>query len=182
MGFIIEPGNQKKPYSIHEQDMFMHGMTYEVLMIEFENVNVPRNAEEFRKIARKACMERVKWAMENFDYCFEEMLRKMFPENYPTEPNMYNGQVVHTTETWSKLNSRMIGMYVEENVVMDYVNALPPISWKSGYVQCGEPVDCKYDFEKEMWRNTYTTFKKIAAEIWEYCGDCFEGKENITTF
>lgn len=57
MGWLIEPGTEGK-MMVHEKDTILHDMSYEVLMMEFENVNVPRTKEEFRKFARKAFTER----------------------------------------------------------------------------------------------------------------------------
>lgn len=175
MGWLIEPGTEGK-MMVHEKDTILHDMSYELLMMEFENVNVPRTKEEFRKFARKAFTERVNWAMECFDYCAEEMLRKMFPENYP---KMYNGKIVSTSETLKTIH---VGDYVNDDVVMDFINSVPPKLWCEKFVQVGEPVDCKYDHEKGVWRETYMTFAKIAEDVWECRGNCFENEYKMRGF
>ena len=42
-----------------------------------------------------------------------------------------------------------------------------------GYME----VPC-YEDENGNGKATYSTFKRIAEGIWEYCGDCFRG-ENV---
>lgn len=182
MGWLIEPDTKGK-MMVHEKDTILHDMSYELLMMEFENVNVPRTKEEFRKFARKAFMERVDWAMESFDYCVEEMLRKMFPDQFPKEPKMYNCKVVHTREMWYQDGFKPpIGSYVDEQIVEDLIDALPPTTMTFRFVQSGEAAGVRYDHEKEMWRNTYITYVKIAEGIWEYRGDCFENEYKMRGF
>lgn len=67
------------------------------------------------------------------------------------------------------------GDAVEEDIVDEIVNSLPPASLRANYVQCGEAWSHEYDPEKQRWRPTFLTFAKIAGGIWICLGNCFHG-------
>lgn len=67
------------------------------------------------------------------------------------------------------------GDLVDEEIVQEFVNVLPPTTLRSNLVQAGEPYSHHFDPETERWRCTYTTFAKVDGE-WVYCGNCFVGK------
>ena len=67
------------------------------------------------------------------------------------------------------------GDAVEADIVDEIVNNLPPASFRSNYVQCGEAWSHEYDPEKGRWRPTFLTFAKIAGGIWIFLGNCFLG-------
>ena len=67
------------------------------------------------------------------------------------------------------------GDLVDEEIVEEFVNCLPPTTLRGDLVQAGEPYSHQYDPEAERWRATYTTFAKVEGE-WTYCGKCFVGK------
>ena len=91
---------------------------------------------------------------------------------------MYNGRPVYN-ETWNfGIGAMEIGDYVNEDVVDNYMNCLSPACYGSDCSQLGEPSTERYDEKTGKWRSTYETFKKIADNTWEYCGDCFRG-ENV---
>lgn len=75
-----------------------------------------------------------------------------------------------------------IGDYVEQAVVEDAMDCLPPACMRSDCSQMGEPYSSRYDPENGNWRNTYATFKRVSGTfpngIWQYCGHCFRG-ENV---
>ncbi|MEG1564872.1 MAG: hypothetical protein RR365_14285 [Bacteroides sp.] len=66
------------------------------------------------------------------------------------------------------------GDWVEEDIVEEFRNCLPPINMRAGYLQVGEPYSHDYDPEKDRWRPTFGTFIK-RGEHWTYCGNCFAG-------
>ena len=68
-----------------------------------------------------------------------------------------------------------IGDVVAEDIVEEFANVLPPITYRSDMVQCSEPVDSGTDPEDNRWKSTYTTFVK-EKDNWIYKGDCFCGK------
>ena len=67
------------------------------------------------------------------------------------------------------------GDSVEERIVDEFLNCLPPVRQERGFVQCGEPYSHEYDPEAGHWRATFATFQK-RGEAWYYCGNCFAGK------
>lgn len=67
------------------------------------------------------------------------------------------------------------GDYVEERIVDEMRDCLPPTSLKRGYLQVGEPYSHEYDPDTGHWRPTFGTFLK-QGEHWMYCGNCFAGK------
>lgn len=71
------------------------------------------------------------------------------------------------------------GDLVDEEIVEEFVNCLPPTTLRGDLVQAGEPYSHQYDPEADRWRATYTTFAKVDGE-WTYCGKCFVGKCRIT--
>lgn len=94
----------------------------------------------------------------------------------PKKCRFYNGKKVFNKDYWY-YEGASIGELVEFEIVEDLINCVPPTSLKQNCIQCGEPYDARYD-ENGNIRNTYTTFKKITPDIYEYCGNCFKG-ENV---
>ena len=93
----------------------------------------------------------------------------------------YNGTEVLTEETF-RFSTVKIGDYVEQAVVDNAMDLLPPACMRSDCSQVGEPYSHRLDPDSGKWRPTYATFKKVAGEypngIWQYCGNCFRG-ENV---
>ena len=77
-------------------------------------------------------------------------------------------------------HSLQIGDYVENAVVSDLMDLLPPVCLREDCSQVGEPYSHRCDPTSGKWRATFTTFKKVAGtgakSIWEYCGHCFNGE------
>lgn len=93
----------------------------------------------------------------------------------------YNGKKVIPMAEFS-YDSIKIGDYVEQEVVDEMLDALPPACMRADCSQIGEPYSHREDPDTGKWRATYATFKKVAGQypngIWEYCGHCFRG-ENV---
>lgn len=90
----------------------------------------------------------------------------------------YNGKEVFTQDTFSYEDIK-IGDYVEQAVVDDAMNMLPPACMRSSCSQVGEPYSHRQDPDTGRWRATYATFKRVTSGsdgIWEYCGHCFCGE------
>lgn len=90
----------------------------------------------------------------------------------------YNGKKVFTQDTFSYEDIK-IGDYVEQAVVDDAMNMLPPACMRSSCSQAGEPYSHRQDPDTGRWRATYATFKRVTSGndgIWEYCGHCFCGE------
>ena len=94
---------------------------------------------------------------------------------------MYEGKEVWTQENFSYQDVK-IGDYVEQAVVDDARDSLPPACMTSRCTQMGEPYSHREDPETGEWKATYATFKRVGGEwpngIWQYCGHCFRG-ENV---
>lgn len=89
-----------------------------------------------------------------------------------------DGKEVLTQNTFSYEDVR-VGDYVEQAVVDDAMNCLPPVCMTSDCAQLGEPYSMRKDPITGRWRNTYQTFKRITSGsdgIWQYCGHCFCGE------
>ena len=92
---------------------------------------------------------------------------------------LYNGKEVLTQETFSYATVK-IGDYVQQAVVDDAMDCLPPASMSARCAQMGEPYSHREDPETGEWRPTFYTFKKVTGEwpngIWQFCGCCFCGE------
>ena len=77
------------------------------------------------------------------------------------------------------VDAAMPGDYVEDEIVANYMDALMPASMSRSCAQLGEPYSIRID-ENGKERNTYLTFKAVKDGVWEYCGDCFRGKNVMT--
>jgi hypothetical protein len=89
----------------------------------------------------------------------------------PREMRTYNGKPVYNMDTWL-YDGAEIGDLVEEEVIDEVINCLPPACDRRDCVQLGEPAGSKVE------GTTYETFKKVDENTWAYCGQCFRG-ENI---
>lgn len=92
----------------------------------------------------------------------------------------YEGNEVWTQDTFEYSKAK-VGDYVEQAVVDDAMDCLPPACMTSECAQMGEPYSHREDPETGKWRATYATFKRVTSGmdgIWQYCGNCFRG-ENV---
>ena len=104
------------------------------------------------------------------------VIEAMYKGKRPIPCRQYEGKTVYNWSYWSY--DRPIGSLVEEEIVNDLMDCLPPLTMRDSCMQTSEPSSCRLDEETNVWKNTYTTFKKVADGIYEYCGDCFKG-ENV---
>ena len=102
-------------------------------------------------------------------------------ENLPAEgQRSLNGKPVLTEDTFDYATAR-VGDYVEQAVVDNAMNCLPPACMTSQCAQMGEPYAHREDPETGKWRPTFATFKRVTGGpdgIWQYCGHCVRG-ENV---
>lgn len=91
-----------------------------------------------------------------------------------------NGKNLILMEDWvgSFSDIASVGDYVEEAIVDEMINCMPPACMRRDCIQCGEPYSHREDPETKKWKATYATFKQISNGIFEYCGHCFYG-ENV---
>ena len=74
-----------------------------------------------------------------------------------------------------RYNTAKIGDMVDDTVVDEAVNVLPPATMTGVLVQMGEPYSHRPDHQGN-WRATYATFAKVCSGVWEYRGHCFRGE------
>lgn len=89
----------------------------------------------------------------------------------------YKGKKVYNKDWYYGTDALEIGDLIEDEIVDDLMDCVPPICMRSNCSQVGEAASNRID-ENGKCRNTYCTFKQIEPGIWEYCGDCFKG-ENV---
>jgi hypothetical protein len=66
------------------------------------------------------------------------------------------------------------GDYVEEKIVDEFLGCVPPVTNKTGFVQCGEPYSHELD-SQGRFHPTFSTFVQ-SGDRWIYCGHCFVGQ------
>lgn len=91
----------------------------------------------------------------------------------------YNGKEVFTQDTFEFCNAQ-VGDLVEADVVMDFMDCLPPACMSLRCAQLGEPYSHREDPDTGKWRPTFCTFRCIeggwSKGVWEYRGKCFRGE------
>lgn len=88
---------------------------------------------------------------------------------------IFNGKEVLTQDNFD-YSKVQIGDYVEQAVVDDAMDLLPPACMTGRCSQVGEPYSTRFDINKGCYRNTYATFTRVAKGIWMFCGHCFYGE------
>lgn len=66
------------------------------------------------------------------------------------------------------------GDAVSEEIVYDFLCALPPTTNRANLMQSGEPYSHRLDPRTGCYEPTYITFQRREGQ-WYYCGCCFEG-------
>ena len=77
------------------------------------------------------------------------------------ERREFNGKPVFNKTWWLSGDIFQVGDYVEEEIVDDIIDSLPPACMRNDCSQLGEPYSEVYDEESQKWKSTYMTFKKI---------------------
>ena len=129
--------------------------------------------KEMAELAAKA-YDNEPWRHKNDPKAY--VIEGIYKGKKPIPYREYEGKPVYNWSYWTY--DRPIGSLVEEEIVDDLMNCLPPLTMRRDCMQTSEPTTSRYDEKNDKWRNTYTTFKKVAEGIFEYCGDCFKG-ENV---
>lgn len=134
-------------------------------------------------IPSKEIAEKILTHHQNRPIFFDTLL--YLEERERTEPidkkdcRSYCGKIVYN-EDWLYFDALQIGDYVENEIVTNLMDCLPPACMRSDCSQLGEPSSSKIDYDGRC-KNVYATFKCVTSgsnSIWEYCGNCFRG-ENV---
>lgn len=83
--------------------------------------------------------------------------------------------MIYTPENFN-FSAAMIGAHVNEEVIENVINCLPPACMRSDCTQMGEPYSHREDPTTGTWRPTFATFKRIEEGVWMFCGYCFRGE------
>lgn len=90
---------------------------------------------------------------------------------------IYRDKPVASAEEFRYETARA-GDYVEEAVVDNAINCMPPACMRSTCTQMGSPHSHRLDPQSGRWRATYATLRRCldTSGVWEFCGYCFCGE------
>ena len=86
---------------------------------------------------------------------------------------IFTQEMLENTESFTEAVEP--GAYVEEAVVNNFLNCVPPATHRNNLIQCGEPYSSAWCEDKQKYRATYITFS-LSGLIWRYSGTCFMGE------
>lgn len=86
----------------------------------------------------------------------------------PRTCRTYNGKTVYNSDWWFG-DIGEVGDYVEQEIADWFLNCVPPRTWTTNMIQCGEPSGSRKE------GTTYGTLVRVTDDIWEYKGDCLKG-------
>lgn len=86
----------------------------------------------------------------------------------PRPCRKYNGKTVYNSDWWWG-DIGKVGDYVDQEIADWFLNCVPPKTYTSSMIQCGEPSGSR----KEGM--TYGTLVRVTKDVWEYMGDCLKG-------
>lgn len=106
-------------------------------------------------------------------------------DDYNSAKNYYNQYIMKNMEDWYKSNVGDFdkfckpGDVVAQDIVDEFENSMPPVTFHQNFIQSGEPYSHELDKEDNKFKATYTTFEKENG-YWIYKGVCFKGKNRDT--
>lgn len=118
------------------------------------------------------------------EYKLTRMERLAILEAVEKERSPYTEAPLKTLDGWEQSCIGSFGDYakpgdlVDEAIVEQFVNSLPPHLMRSTCTQAGEPHSTEVDMETGKYRGTWTTFHRESGKTWRFDGTCFSG-ENI---
>ena len=86
---------------------------------------------------------------------------------------IHNGRHV-LNEDYFYYDALCKGTLIEDDVVDELINSLPPRYLSHSLFQSGEPCSMRMDGDKA--RNTYATYVRVDKNTWMFCEDCFYGE------
>lgn len=108
------------------------------------------------------------------------IIEALYEGRAPKPRRVCNNKPVYNQSWYFGIDALQVGSYVEEEIVEELRNCLPPACDRSSCMQLGEAAMHALD-ERRIIRPLFHTFKKIKENTWEYCGACFRG-ENTSEF
>ena len=61
---------------------------------------------------------------------------------------------------------------VDEQIVEEFRDCLPPVAYNGRYLQCGEAYTHKFNYKTKKYEPAFMTFAKDVG-VWVYKGICF---------
>ena len=114
------------------------------------------------------------WRLDSDEKAY--VVETIYEGKCPKPCREYNGKIVYNEDWWFGEIGKP-GDLVEESIAEWIGNCVPPVAYGRDYIQCGEPSDSRFDDKANKYKSTWATFKRIADDVWEYCGDCFKGED-----
>ena len=92
----------------------------------------------------------------------------------PRPLRSYNGKTVYNSDWWwGDIGEE--GDYVDEEIADWFLNCVPPKTYTTNMIQCGEPASSAKE------GTLYGTLVRVADDVWEYKGACLKGTTNHGT-
>lgn len=88
---------------------------------------------------------------------------------------MFKGKLVFDEDSFD-FSVVHVGDYVDDRVVENVVNCMPPAMMRDSCTQMGEPHSHLWDPLRRKLRPTFATFTRMSENIWQYRGNCFLGE------
>lgn len=81
---------------------------------------------------------------------------------------------IYTMQDWErdKVFYAQVGQMVEDSIVIEMRDSVPPVYWGGGVLQVGDP----WGTDKETFKTLFTTFARNEAGAWVFMGHCLYGK------
>lgn len=61
---------------------------------------------------------------------------------------------------------------VDEQIVEEFRDCIPPVAYNGRYLQCGEAYTHKFNYKTQKYEPAFMTFAKDVG-VWVYKGICF---------
>ena len=153
-------------------DNVLPALTFDDLVLMAQNTNPEYTS--LRAEVRKLLNARWQEAWGQFVEHEADIYREAFPERYKEEC-VYHGKHVYDLDDFPGIGALEVGDLVNEEVVQDLMDTLPPTHYSNWLAQVGEPYDHVLSKDGHMMP-IFATFKRLApAAVWEFCGNCPEG-------
>ena len=85
--------------------------------------------------------------------------------------------MIYTPDNF-EFHADLVGCLVNNDVVDNVINCLPPACMRSTCTQLGSPYSHREDPDTGKFRPTFATFCRVSEDAWRFCGFCFRG-ENV---
>ena len=149
----VKPKEQEQEKKLIGYRVGLGGTIYNTAEEAFKN-----NPKDEKQVFRIVEKDELTWSYEPIDKPIEKEVK--------------------TLQDWEKKGGNFtdfckVGDKVDKGIVDYFVDVLPPITWRTDLVQCGEPYGHRDNPETGRWEAMYITFAKNDNGQWYYAGICF---------